>query len=174
MKKVFILLLLIFKISYGHCDVIYFPVPFSVFCYSTELISMSETIKNTRGTSGFWIGIGCVGSFFYPDHPVGGLEVALERRHYFRPDVYRHFFISGYIGGAFMTDFKDIINIGIVPGVKLNYKSQVSKRMVLEPYISLSLPVTYDVENSHPYIPFPTLTIGMRFGFSELINKIKS
>jgi hypothetical protein len=135
---------------------------------------MREVIKNPRRTAGFWTGVGCVGSFFYPDHPVGGLEMAFEGRRYFKPDLYRQFFFSWYTGAALMTDFKNFVSIGIVPGLKINYKSQVSRHTTLEPYISLSLPITYDLENSIPYIPIPTLTIGIRLGISNVVEKLKS
>lgn len=174
MKKTLVVFLLVFKVTYGNCDVIFFPVQYSVFCYSVELTSMRENIKTSKNTSGFWTGVGCVGSFFYLDHPVGGLEMAFEGRHYFKPDLYKRFFFSWYAGGALMTDFENTIDVGLVPGIKINYKSQISKRMVLEPYIGLSLPLTYNIENSHPYVPLPTLTIGVRFGFSELVHKLKS
>jgi len=106
--------------------------------------------------------------------PAYGLEVAIEKRHYFKPDVYRNFFISAYLGTAYMTNFNNTSHIGVVPGVKINYKAQLTPKLILEPYLSLSLPVTYDVHDSFVYFPFPALTIGARFGLSNLKNKTKT
>lgn len=119
-------------------------------------------------TGVFWGGIGCVGPLLNFDKPVFGLELAIEKRHYFRPETFRHFFFSGYIGAAYMTDFEYIHDIGIVPGIKINYKACFFTKAILEPYISLSLPVCYNLVDESGYFPFPVLTVGVRLGLCKL------
>ena len=173
MKKIIFCFLFLFPPAVSFGDVIYFPVQYSGFCYSAEMISSFEKARKPCVTSGSWMGVGVVGSFFYPDYPVAGLEFAIERRHYFKPDVYRGFFFSTYTGLAFMTNLNGIYDLGIVPGLKINYKARVSGKFFLEPYMSLSLPFTISLENGAPYPPFPVLTAGLRLSFSELINNLK-
>ena len=171
MKKAIIFILLLVKTSTANCDVIYFPYQYTIFCYSAELIYSFEKVKKTKNTTNYWGGIGVVGSFYFLEEPTYGLELAIEKRHYFQQDKFKSFFISAYIGTAYMTDFKYISDIGIVPGIKINYKAQISKKLILEPYLSLSLPITYDLKGSYRYTPFPAMTIGARFGLGKLKNK---
>ena len=173
MKKTVILLLLTIKTISANCDVIFFPYQYTLFCYSAEFIYSSEKVKKPKNTTNYWAGVGVVGSFYYLDIPVGGLEFAVEKRHYFKPDIFKNFFISAYAGVAYMTDFNNISHIGLVPGFKINYKRQISQRLILEPYLSISLPLTYDLKDTSGYVPFPALTIGARFGLSKLKNEIK-
>jgi hypothetical protein len=70
-----------------------------------------------------------------------------------------------------MTEFEFIADLGIVPGIKMNYKAQLNERAILEPYISLSLPVTFDLTSSAMYAPFPVVTVGIRFGVCNLTRK---
>jgi len=152
-------------------DVIFFPKQYSLLCYSGELTYSFEKSVKLKATNTYWGGIGCVGSFGYIDQPVVGLELAYERRHYFKPDNYRNFFISSYIGTALMTDFGSINYIGIVPGFKINYKAQITKSLLAEPYISLSVPFVYDLPSFEGYVPFPVMTIGARFGIGKVKTK---
>ena len=173
MKKLIFILILTIKTMSANCDVIFFPYQYTLLCYSAELIYSQENIKRPKNTTNFWAGTGVVGSFFYLDMPTYGLEVAIEKRHYFKADEFKKFFISAYIGAAYMTDFKNTSHIGLVPGVKINYKAQLTPKLILEPYVSLSLPITYDLRDTFGYFPFPALTIGARFGLSNMKNKIK-
>ena len=83
MKKALIFLLLLVKTSTANCDVIYFPYQYTFFCYSAELIYSFEKAKKAKNTTNYWGGIGVVGSFYYLDKPTCGLELAIEKRHYF-------------------------------------------------------------------------------------------
>jgi hypothetical protein len=174
MKRAISAFILITITVSANCDVIFFPKQYTVFSYSVELIYNSETLHKPKYTTCFWGGIGCVGSIYYIDEPTYGIEIAFEIRHYFKPDNFKHSFISGYIGAAYMTDFKSSYDIGIIPGFKINYKAHISPKTIIEPYISLSTPICYNIVDESGYVPFPTITVGARFGFSYIINKIKS
>ena len=173
MKKIALLLIVTIKTLSANCDAIFFPIQYSVFCYSAELIYSFENAKKPKKTTNYWVGMGVVGSFYYLDIPVYGLELAVEKRHYFKPDKFKHFFVSAYLGTAYMTDFNQISNFGLIPGLKINYKAQITQKVIFEPYLSLSLPITCDVKDRFVYVPFPALTIGARFGISKLRNETK-
>ncbi len=174
MKKITVLFILVTMTSTAWCDVIFFPHQYAVLCYSAEFIFSYEKVKKIKNTTVFWGGVGCVGSFIYFDQPTYGLEIAVEKRHYFQSEKYKHLFISAYIGAAYMTEFEDAHDIGIIPGFKINYKAQISPRTILEPYLSLSLPIMYDTKAMTGFIPIPVLTVGARFGLFKLKNNIKS
>ena len=70
-----------------------------------------------------------------------------------------------------MNDLKDISDFGIVPGFKINYKGQLSPETVIEPYISLSLPFTWEVEDFDKYITLPVITLGIRIGLCNFKEK---
>jgi hypothetical protein len=174
MKKYVISLILIFISVASYCDVIFYPsYHHDQLCYSTELIYSFEKAKNPIWTTVFWGGAGCVGSLKSFNQPSYGLEIAIEKRLYFQKDNYKHFFVSAYLGSAYMTDFKDASNIGIIPGFKINYKAEISSKLLLEPYISLSLPLTYDIKESLGIKPVSVVTIGVRFGLFKLKNEKK-
>jgi hypothetical protein len=173
MKKVVVLSILVSMTLTAWCDVIFVPRQYSVFCYSAEFIYSYEKVKKIKNTTVFWGGVGCVGSFLFIDQPTYGLEIAVEKRHYFRADKYKHFFISAYIGAAYMTEFKYAHDVGIIPGFKINYKAQISPKTILEPYLSLSLPIMYDIKARAGFFPIPVLTVGARFGLFKLKNNIK-
>lgn len=122
-----------------------------------------------RWSTSLWAGIGTVGSFaaLY-DPPAAGAELAVEKRFYFKPGAYKHFFISGYAGIAYMGYVKSMNFMGIVPGLKINYKAHLSGSFILEPYLGVSMPVPYDLEDRTILTPFPVATIGLRIGFSTL------
>jgi len=172
MKKITLLILLFIISSSAKCDVIFFPYPFTGISYSAELIYSFENFKKAKNTTNYWAGCGIVGSLvFTSEKPLFGLEAAIERRHYFKPEKYNQFFISAYLGSAYMTDFGSFSSIGLVPGLKINYKANVTKKLVLEPYISISLPITYELNKYHDTLAFPALTFGARFGFNKLNDK---
>ena len=138
-----------------------------------EYIYSFEKAKKVKNTTSFWIGGGCVGSFFALSHPFFGVECAIEKRHYFKPDQFNKFFISGYLGTAYVSDFKDVSSIGIIPGLKINYKIQNNPKTIVEPYLSLSLPISYNLEASVKNYTIPVLTLGVRFGGCKLKKDIK-
>lgn len=166
-KTIAILAFLSFTLT-AKCDVIFFPYQYSLISYSAELIYSYEKINRDKRSTVLWGGIGAVGSFFYLDQPTVGFELAVEKRHYFKPKEFKRFFLSGYLGTAFITNFNDIYDIGFVPGIKINYKAQLSQQTILEPYISISLPISYSVKHAEMYFPFPVATIGVRFGLCNL------
>jgi hypothetical protein len=100
------------------------------------------------------------------------LELAAEKRHYFKPDYFKHFFLSCYLGVAYMNNVEGVNLIGLIPGLKFNYKAQLSQKLFIEPYLSLSVPLTCDIKFQDAFVPIPILTLGARFGISSLINKI--
>ncbi len=135
MKKTVILLLLTIKTISANCDVIYFPYQYSLLCYSVEYIYSFEKAKKVKNTTSFWIGGGCVGSFLALSHPFMGVECAIEKRHYFKPDQFNKFFISVYLGTAYVSDLKDVSSIGIIPGLKINYKIQKNPKCNCFPHV---------------------------------------
>lgn len=155
----------------GSADVIFFPRQYSLFCYSAEFtLSLEKSVKQ-KATNTLWGGVGCVGSFYYFNQPVVGLEIAYERRHYFKADLYKNLFISSYLGTALMTDFDNTKYIGIVPGFKINYKAIIKNNFLIEPYLSLSVPFIYDFPDIEGYVPFPVLTLGTRIGLGKVKPK---
>ena len=172
-KKGLISVILCITTLSGYSDVIFFPKQYSVFCYSAEFALSLENIVKPKATNTLWGGIGCVGSFQYFNQPVFGMEVAYERRHYFKPDSYKNLFISAYLGTALMTDFQSSNYIGFVPGFKINYKAQITKSFIIEPYLSLSVPIIYDIPYYEGFVPFPVLTIGTRIGLGKVKMKDK-
>jgi hypothetical protein len=171
MKKILIAALFLFPALNAYCDVIYYPKQKSFLSYSAELVYSFEKVNKPKTTTSLWGGFGCVGSFNNFTEPAAGLELAIERRHYFQENTFKHFFISGYLGAAYMTDFNDISDFGIVPGIKLNYKGQLSPQAVIEPYVSLSVPLTWETEDFDSYTPLPVITLGIRVGLCNLKTK---
>ena len=164
--------ILLFSFS-AKSDVIYFPYQYSLVSYSAEFVYSYELATKIKSSTVFWGGAGIVGSFFYLDEPAAGIELAVERRRYFKPGQFNRFFISGYCGVAFMTDFQDRCDLGVVPGFKFNYKAQLTQYLIFEPYVSLSLPITLDLDYMEPYIPFPVVTIGIRLGIHTLRKNLE-
>lgn len=169
MRKVTFLLLFIITSLSSRCDVITIG---DFLCYSAEFIYSFEKIKKPRNTTSYWGGVGCVGGLGY--HTSGqsyGLEIAIEKRHYFKPDNFKNFFISAYLGSALMTEFKSSSRICLVPGIKINYKVKITNKLVLEPYCSFSLPITHELTRYNENYIYPTFTFGARFGINKLIDK---
>jgi hypothetical protein len=171
-KTVIFFLLLLASTSNARCDVIYFPYPFTGICYSIEGIFSYERIKKPHATTTYWGGFGRVGSIYEDyDERIYGLEAAIERRYYFQANKFKHFFISAYLGTAFMTEFDNFSSIGLVPGVKVNYKANLFSNFILEPYISISVPITRELTKYPDTITFPALTFGTRIGINKLKDK---
>ena len=152
-------------------DVIYFPLQYSLINYSLELIYEYEVIRSPKNSFVYWGGAGVVGSFFYIDEPTIGVESAFEYRRYFKPETFKNFFFSTYIGIAYMTDLEYNHDLGLVPGLKMNHKSQLSKQFVLESYLGVSLPISYDLDATSFWVPFPMATVGIRLGICNLKRK---
>jgi hypothetical protein len=70
-----------------------------------------------------------------------------------------------------MTEFKDFSSIGLVPGLKVNYKANLFSNFILEPYISLSVPITHQLTKYPDTIAFPALTFGARIGINRIKDK---
>ncbi|OGM10392.1 hypothetical protein A2Z67_01670 [Candidatus Woesebacteria bacterium RBG_13_36_22] len=158
---------------HAYSDVIFFPRPYVAFCYSAELtLSLENTIK-PKSSRAWWAGVGAVGPFTFASIPTYGLEIATEKRHYFKPDIYKDFFFSTYCGAALMSDFNLANDIGIVPGLKFNYKASITKNLFLEPYLSLSLPLMYDFKAKVYLFPQPVITLGARIGLIKLKTRNK-
>lgn len=171
MKRILIVVLFLSATIIAYCDVIFYPTQKSFLSYSAELIYSFEKVNKPKTATSLWGGLGVVGSFNNLSEPAAGLEVAIERRHYFQENAFKHFFISGYLGAAYMTDFDYISDFGIVPGFKLNYKGQLTPQTVIEPYVSLSLPFTWETDDFDRYIPLPVITVGIRVGLCNLKTK---
>ena len=173
MKRILIVSLLLIPALNAFSDVIYYPPKqgSSLLSYSAEFIYSFEKVNKPKTTTSLWGGFGAVGLFNNFAEPALGLEFAIERRYYFQENTFKHFFISGYLGIAYMNDFKGISDFGIVPGFKINYKGQLSQEAIIEPYVSLSIPITWDVEGLEKYTTHPVITIGVRIGIFNLIEK---
>jgi hypothetical protein len=168
MKRIFAVLCISIVTLSARCDVIFFPYQYALVSYSAEFIYSYEVAAKIKSSTVFWGGAGIVGSFIFLDEPCAGLEIAVERRRYFKSDQYRKLFISGYLGMALMTNFQDRYDLGFVPGFKLNYKSQLTEHLILEPYLGISLPITLNLDDSVFYFPLPVATIGIRFGLNTI------
>jgi len=153
-------------------DVIFFPYQYTYASYSAELVYSYEIANKAKSSTVFWGGMGVVGSFFYLEEPSFGFELALERRKYFNSNNFNKFFFSGYVGVAYMTNFRQQHDIGVVPGIKFNYKINLTKKLLLEPYIGASLPITLHMRNTGFYVPFPVATIGVRLGICTLKRNV--
>lgn len=168
MKRTLTILAFLLLSLSAKSDVIFFPYQYSLLCYSVEFTYSYEFANKIKSSTVLWGGVGIVGSFLYLDEPRAGIELAIERRRYFKSEQYKHLFISGYIGTAYMTDFTYNNDIGLVPGLKFNYKAQLPRNLVCEPYVGLSLPVTLNLDDMEFYFPFPIATVGVRLGICTL------
>jgi hypothetical protein len=162
MKRIQLLLLIGLISCSAYCDAIFFPQPYVTFCYSAEFTFSQEKALKPKISRSLWAGAGLVGPFSFISGPTYGLEMAIERRHYFRPDSHKNFFISTYLGTALMSDFKYTNDIGVVPGLKFNHKAPLTKKLFIEPYLGLSLPLMYDFKIKAYLIPQPVITVGTR------------
>jgi len=62
----------------------------------------------------------------------------------------------------------------LVPGIKINYKVKIANKLALEPYISISFPITHELTRYNENYIYPTLTFGARFGINKLKDKRSS
>jgi hypothetical protein len=169
MKKVIFLLLFSITSLSVRCDGITFG---DFLCYSAELIYSLEKINRSRSTICYWGGGGVVGGLGrqFPGRSYG-LEIAVEGRHYFKPDNFKNFFLSAYLGSSLMAGFESAPRICLVPGIKMNYKIKFTEKLFLEPYCGFSLPLVRELTRYPETYIYPVFTFGARFGINKLIDK---
>ena len=184
MKKVLIIFILLFQVNYtSKADVIYAPLRDFGLCLSLELIADYEMQFTKYNTFNIWIGTGAVSSIDRLQYPALGSEIAIELRHYFKPNSFRNFNVGIYAGLAFMHNVPYFYGqairgredlMGFVPGIKLTYKLKINKLLAIEPYVGASTPFYSDQSNSFDDIfknePGLIVTFGIRIG----INHVKS
>ena len=174
MNKVIVLIIFTLIPLTGHCDIYYLPVRYTGFFISADLLYGIEKIKNANNTLGVWAGISMEEPVYNSHHPVGITGFAIEGKQYLEPEHYDHFFVSGYLSVVFVTDLNNVANLGLNPGLRFGYKSLISDRLILEPYLDLSLPLIYDMDHQNTSLPFSALTIGVRIRFSKIISRQRS
>ncbi len=184
MRKVLIIITLLFQVNHAiKADVIYAPFRSFGLCLSLELIADYEVQFTKYNTFNIWIGTGAVSSITDLKYPALGSEVAIELRHYFKPNSFRNFNVGIYAGLAFMHNAPYFYGKGLeghedlrgfVPGIKLTYKLRINKLLAIEPYLGASTPFYLDKANSFDdifkYEPGLIITFGIRIG----INHVKS
>jgi hypothetical protein len=175
MKKIIFIVLLISTTFSANCDVFFGFAPHAA--YSFDFIYSYEKVKKIKSSTVFWGGIGVLRDGF-DDMTSYGLELGVEKRHYFQSEKYNHFCISSSLSTTYM---RNIIygqfsgnSIGIIPGFKLNYKAQISRSAFLEPYISISFPFMIDLKHNIDFLEIPMFTVGARIGFVKLKKDKKS
>ena len=175
MKKALLILLTLSLFTSAKCDVIFTPLQYNFFSYSGEFVFNYEILTRSNRTTCYWGGVGVVGSLTRRFSPTKGAEIAVEKRRYFQSDSFKKFFLSSYLGLAYMSNRDmDADWMGIIPGIKINYKAKLAKSVVLEPYVSLSVPFTFDAKFKNAYYPIPVFTVGARFGITKIKDKYSS
>ena len=189
MKKILVsLYFFLLSTTIIKADVIFFPISEFGINFSFELIASYEIPFSQYNTISFWGGGGVVFPIYQTKNPAIGTEIALEIRHYFKNQRFSEFNLGLYAGLAYMhapyfygnelRGYEDLF--GIVPGIKLTYKQNVKNKMIIEPYVSISIPWYNDLDSfkqndwlkySEPGLIF---TIGARFGLNYIKSKIKS
>jgi hypothetical protein len=168
-KKSYIPIILLFFPVFVYGDVI-FPAPeYAGLAYSMEVIYNQEKIRTLNRTVCHWLGIGMIIPHRSPDHYFFGFEDAYEGRYYFGHN-YKGLFVSYYAGIAVITDFTETVDLGLVPGIKLNWKIIPNRNTSVEPYLGISVPFAAKILNWFVYIPIPTLTVGIRIGWDKLFK----
>ena len=146
---------------------------------SAEMIFSYEHVFSKNNTGLFWLGGGFIQVLRKEQSLLFGLEAAFAFRHYFEPGIYEKLFIGIYGGGCIMynihrhsSDNFEYPGREVTVGVKLGYKKAlnkpaVNKRFVMEPYTSLSTPLTKQFEARH----YPLITIGLRLVYEWIPQK---
>ncbi len=89
MKKALIIIIFLSGFASARCDIIFFPLRYSLLSYSIESIVSYEKAINSRSTWNYWGGVGAVGSYLWMRiGPYYGAEIGIERRRYFKKDTY--------------------------------------------------------------------------------------
>ncbi len=160
-------------------DVGYVPLSGSYVFLTGELLGSYEIQLLPRIGIPFWGGL----VWLYPldgsgpllDYSGWGFEAAVEGRSYFSGDDIEGFFTGVYFGLAVMRTpeayrtTESCWAFGTSLGVKFGYKLAIYagdwRRLVIEPYASLSQPVYYfDGDWRGPWNGrYPMLTVGVRF-----------
>lgn len=169
MKKILTIICLFCFLQKAKSDVVQPALQYALLNYSAKLIYGYEVANKEKISTLYSGGFGIVNSFLAMDEPFSaGLEMLIEKRRYFKPHDYDGFSISSYLGIEYTNNFSCVNDVAIIPGFKFNYKYHVSENTVLEPYLGLSLPITYNLEGDGLYYLFPLATLGVRFGISKL------
>ena len=146
---------------------------------SAEMILSYEHVLSQKNTGLFWLGGGFIQVLRKEQSFLFGLEAALAFRHYFKPGKYEKFFFGIYGGGCIMytihrhsSDKFDYPGREFTVGVKLGYKKVLNKtgadkRCVIEPYTSLSTPLTKQFEARY----YPLVTLGLRLVYEWIPQK---
>ncbi len=178
MKRILCVIVLITTLSTAKADVIYSPYMLNMLSYSIEGVYSLEFALNYNSSISWWSGVGFLGSIIVPRVvPFYGIETAIEVRRYFKPDTYEGYNLGLYFGTALMRFPKvrqDSYYLGFVPGIKLTRKSYIKSKILLEPYVSLSAPITYMYPQHFDFPVFPVLTVGVRIGFNSLVRSKQS
>ena len=176
MKRAICLFALVTTLTTARADVLYSPYMLNMLSYSIEGVYSLEFTLNPYSSISWWSGVGFLGSIIYPRYvPFYGVETALEARRYFKPDIFQGYNLGFYCGTALMKDpkdsrYKDSYYLGLVPGIKLTRKSFIKSKILAEPYVSLSLPISYKLPQRDDMPLFPVLTVGIRVGFNSLVR----
>lgn len=175
MRKLLAILLFVFAFNSAKCDVIpYWLNHYALIGYSFEGIISYEKLIDYNTTWNYWAGGGIVGSALYLNEPAFGIEGAIEWRLYFKRDKFSGLNCSMYLGTSLMYNNQEKLNLGVLPGLKLTHKSLINGKVLVEPYVSLSFPISYNLTHTHPWMPFPVATIGLRVGMHKWIGKSKT
>ena len=178
-------LILLFICSFhAVADVIYSPYKQIGTVFSLEGIGSYEIPFTKYNTVDFWGGAGCIAPLDLIIHPAFGGEIAIEFRHYFKPEQFKKFNLGIYSGLATMRYpyyHNDHVSryessLGFVPGLKLTYKHRFKSALVTEPYLGCSMP--WYTEGSLKLSDLVTnsnsefmITLGIRIGFNIVHQK---
>jgi hypothetical protein len=184
MKAVRISCFLFILLNNVKADVIYSPYTQGGLVLSLEGIWSYERPFSSLHTVNFWGGFGAVSVFNELSKPAYGGEIAVELRQYFSRGKYGAFNLGIYSGLAYMrypTFYKGRLgsldnSVGIVPGIKLSYKSRLKSGLMAEPYVGISTPwYSNDIHKLSEIVlqsePGLMLTIGLRIGFNKVWKK---
>jgi hypothetical protein len=180
-RIMFLLFLGVIIHSLSFADVIwsYNENPSLSIAVSAEMILSYEHVLSQKNTGLLWLGGGFIQILRKEQSFLFGLEAALAFRHYFKPGKYEKFFIGIYGGGCIMYNIHrhssdNFVYPGreVTVGLKLGYKKvlnkqAVYKRFVMEPYTSLSTPITKPLEGRY----YPLATVGLRLVYEWIPQK---
>ena len=147
---------------------------YALIGYSFEGIICYEKVVYPRTTWNCWVGGGIVGSAIYLNEPAFGIEGAIERRLYFKRDKFSGLNLCWYLGTSLMYNNQEKLNLAFLPGLKLTHKSLINGKVLVEPYLSHAFPISYNLTHTHPWMPFPVATIGLRVGLHRWIGQSKT
>jgi hypothetical protein len=174
MKRIILILLFLFCLKSLYCQEngLWF-IPKLVPGFSINPIFSHEVYEEAKNSTNYWGGLGILACVYDLDDPLlVGFSTGIERRHYFKSNQFKHFFISATLAGGCMTDFEYLSCLGLAPGLKSGYKAYLRTNFVLEPFISLSIPLAITLgETPGTVVVFPSITLGTRIGFNKVNEK---